>query len=63
MFHDITNYTVQEQGLAPLALGLAWLDPNRARCWCLGLDLIGSRAKTSDLARPWPCLRALPIGE
>ena len=52
-------YTVQRQGLAPLALGSARPDPTRARvrarCWCLGPALIGSRAKTSDLARP--CLR------
>ena len=52
------SYTVQGQGLAPLALGLAQPDPTRARvrarCWCLGPALIGSRAKTSDLAWPWP---------
>ena len=60
------TYTVQGQGLPPLALGSAQPGPTRARvrarCWCLGPALIGSSAKTSDLARPRvgparPCLR------
>ena len=53
---SVYTYTVQGQGLAPLALGSARPDPNRARararCQCLGPALIGSRAKTFDLARP-----------
>ena len=59
------KYTVQGQGLARLALGLARPNPKRARVgpvfrWA-GTALIGSRVKPPDLARPVPtrpCLRS-----
>ena len=45
---SISEYTVQGQGQALLAPGLAWPDPKRARVgpefWWSGLALMGSRA-------------------
>ena len=53
-------YTVKWQGLAPFGPGSAQPNPIRARVgpdfWCLGLALMGSRAKASDLAQPGPTL-------
>ena len=51
-------YTVQGQGLALLALGLARPNPKRARVgpefYWAGPALIGSRATADDLAQPGP---------
>jgi hypothetical protein len=55
-----SGYTVHGQGLASLAQGPGRAGPKRARVradsWRPGPTRMGSRAKSSDLARP--CLKA-----